>query len=243
MTHLDSNFLSGFGARRVELGPKIADMNADAFFEAKDLENIVSHSNAFTVSNDAPALYTYQHSFLLDSPSAASDGGPYTVHEGAKVIYSMDNASFGKLDLMHVSSFSVTSSNFGAYLQSDRDSLYTNDGRSSSSPAMSWMGWGGLEPVPGNRHGCFRLHVTVLELGQQHPGQLKAGRGVPFSDAGFPYVSVVFPALGFGCPFRGKNLSFLLALPIYQTGNERCHIPCRYHICVCRNDINLPTAA
>lgn len=98
--HLGSNFLSGSGARRVELGAKIAGMNADAFFEAKDLEEIVSNSRAFTVSEDDPALYTYQHSFLLDYPSAASNGDAYTVHEGTKVIYSMDNASFGRLDLM-----------------------------------------------------------------------------------------------------------------------------------------------
>lgn len=89
--HLGNNFLSEFRARRVDLGAKIAGVNADAFFDAKDLEEIVSHSRAFTVSNDDPALYIYQHSFLLDYPSTASDGEPYTVHEGTKAIYSMNH--------------------------------------------------------------------------------------------------------------------------------------------------------
>jgi len=98
--HLSSNFLSGSGARKVEIGKNIIGMNADAFFEAEDLEEITSNSKAFTVSVDDPALYTYQHSFLLDYPSAASNGESYTVHEGTKVIYSMDNAAFGSLNLM-----------------------------------------------------------------------------------------------------------------------------------------------
>ncbi len=98
--HLSSNFLSRSGARKVEIGKNIIGMNADAFFEAEDLEEITSNSRAFTVSVDDPALYTYQHSFLLDYPSAASNGESYTVHEGTKVIYSMDNAAFGSLNLM-----------------------------------------------------------------------------------------------------------------------------------------------
>lgn len=147
-------------------------MNADAFFEAKDLENIVSHSNAFTVSNDAPALYTYQHSFLLDSPSAASDGEPYTVHEGAKVIYSMDNASFGKLDLMHVSSFSVTRSNSGAYLQSDGDSLYTNDGAliKFASDVMNGVDWSRYQEIDTD---AFDFMLQYWSLGNSIPDSLK----------------------------------------------------------------------
>ena len=100
VVHLGSNFLSESGAGRAEVGKNIIAANADAFFEAKDLVEITSNSRAFTVSDDDPALYTYQHSILLDYPSAASNGGDYTVHEGTKVIYSMDNARFGKLDLM-----------------------------------------------------------------------------------------------------------------------------------------------
>ncbi len=99
--HLGSNFLSGSGARQVDVGKNIIGMNADAFFEAKDLEKITSSSRAFAVSDNDPALYTYQHSLLLDYPSAASNGGDYAVHEATKAVYSMDNAAFGKLDLVN----------------------------------------------------------------------------------------------------------------------------------------------
>lgn len=97
--HLGSNFLSKSGARKVEIGKNIIGLSADAFFEARQLEEITSNSRAFAVSDDDPALYTYQHAFLLDYPSAASDGNDYTVHEATRAIYSMDNADFGRLDL------------------------------------------------------------------------------------------------------------------------------------------------
>ena len=37
----------------------------------------------------------------------------------------------------------------------------------------------------------------------------------------------------------GMSQTVPFGLPICQIGNGLYHIPCRCHICVCRNDINL----
>lgn len=97
--YLYENFMSKTGADKVEIGAEIIGMD-DAFFEAKELREITSRNARFTTSTDDPALYNAAtHNYLLDYPSAASDGGNYEVNEATKVIYSMDNASFDTLNL------------------------------------------------------------------------------------------------------------------------------------------------
>lgn len=100
---LDERFMAESGATKVVIGQNVKDLNLDAFFEAKNLKTVEAHSNIFaTDDDDDPAVYVKKYSIMFDYPSAASTGADYRVNDATAMIYSMDNASFNRLDLNKV---------------------------------------------------------------------------------------------------------------------------------------------
>ena len=98
--YLQERFIANSDATKVVLGQNIKGLDYDAFFEAKNLSEIsVTSKNVFVVSDGDPSLYTKNHNYLCDYPSAASNGGDYTVNEATSTIFSMDNTNFNTLNL------------------------------------------------------------------------------------------------------------------------------------------------
>ena len=128
---LNRRFMANSGAETVTIGKNIRAFNSDAFLEALSVKGYqVNAENRIlkVETGENPVLYRYDGTVLMDYPSAA-EKADFKVPDATAVIYSMDNAKFGSLDLNQVNLVAYDSF-AGTYVDTLtlRDNLKTKNG-------------------------------------------------------------------------------------------------------------------
>lgn len=101
---LNRRFMANSGAETVAIGKNVRAFNSDAFLEALSVKGyqVNAENRILKVEmGENPVLYRYDGTVLMDYPSAA-EKADFKVPDATAVIYSMDNAKFGALDLNQV---------------------------------------------------------------------------------------------------------------------------------------------
>ena len=101
---LNRRFMANSGAETIAIGKNVRAFNSDAFLEALSVKGYqVNTENRIlkVETGENPVLYRYDGTVLMDYPSAA-EKADFKVPDTTAVIYSMDNAKFGTLDLNQV---------------------------------------------------------------------------------------------------------------------------------------------
>lgn len=96
--------MANSGAETVAIGKNVRAFNSDAFLEALSVKGyqVNAENRILKVEmGENPVLYRYDGTVLMDYPSAA-EKADFKVPDATAVIYSMDNAKFGALDLNQV---------------------------------------------------------------------------------------------------------------------------------------------
>lgn len=130
---LNRRFMANSGAETVAIGKNnIRSLNTDAFFEALSVRGyqVTAENTGFKVETEGvPVLYNATGTILVDYPSAA-EKIDFAVSDTTTTIYSMDNASFGALDLKQVNTAAYDAF-AGTYVDTItlRDNLKTKDGK------------------------------------------------------------------------------------------------------------------
>ena len=131
---LNRRFMANSGAETVAIEKNnIRAVNTDAFFEALSVKKyqVNAENTGFKVeAGDIPVLYNTSGTTLVDYPSAVAKTD-FAVADTTAIIYSMDNAKFGSLDLKQVNMASYDAF-AGTYVDTLtlRDNLKTRDGNS-----------------------------------------------------------------------------------------------------------------
>ena len=131
---LNRRFMANSDAETVVIEKNVRALNTDAFLEALSVKGyqVNADNNRFKVeTGENPVLYRSDGTILLDYPSAAAKTD-FTVPDKAAIVYSMDNARFGTLDLNQVN-LAAYDAFAGTYADTLtlRDNLKTRDGSST----------------------------------------------------------------------------------------------------------------
>jgi len=101
----EDKFLSGHGIRHVTMATNGMDISADAFFEAKEVEDYtINPLYSLYYAKSGPSLILAN--YLIDYPSATAKAS-YTVASPVNTVLSMDNAQFSALDLSNVTGIAL----------------------------------------------------------------------------------------------------------------------------------------
>ena len=163
---LNRRFMANSGAETVAIGKNVRDFNSDAFLEALSVKGyqVNAENRILKVEmGENPVLYRYDGTVLMDYPSAA-EKADFKVPDATAVIYSMDNAKFGALDLNQV--------NFVAYDSFAGTYADTLTIRANLKTRVS------NTPVRFSGHGLHAKQFIVRELGAGENGSyLKTKNG------------------------------------------------------------------